>query len=585
MNTNLNLFPDVLTSQQAAAGQTATETEPAEHHIKTRYSNIWVDTRQDIWTPDGKMKVNVGAVRRKDVAPCLHQGFEGLLRHFVSKLAVSTLSNYLGNIRHYRTSMFGAEPVSRWHVDDLTNYRHKLVKEVGHEQNLINLRSILKTWYALRFPGVEWEIVETIESWRLKGNETGRAVRRMDPDLGPLLAQEFANLDANVYRGAEIGAIRLADLSLYILHAQSGRRGEQTCSLKCRDIDPTYLATPDASGVQFADMPIHRVPVPRAKQHGADWRSSFRDITLPGPQFNFLNAQRLSVQAKFREELGRNEITLPEEFIQKLLPELPLFPKWKDVKDSLEAAREMLQNGSDSTTSLHAGWALLMQHAQSRQWHIAMSDIALRLRAIAKVVDAKNRDAAPLNLNSRRLRYTKGTSLARLGASVEVIAWLLDHSSTLTVNVYTDNLPEHASAINEALKGSWRMQLVARMFCGQVVRSEASATGGDNPRESRIHFQGIGAATCGVNKACGLGGGIPLACYTCNNFQPWLDGPHEKILSDLLQQRREKAQTLGDKHPLTTRQDKTIVAVINVLQRCEEIRQHDQVTPTIVSFA
>lgn len=223
---------------------------------------------------------------------------------------------------------------------------------------------------------------------------------------------------------------------------------------------------------------------------------------------------------------------------------------------------------------------MLMQHAQSRQWHSTGADIHRRLQQIAKVVNAKGREGNPLSLNPTRLRYTKGTNLARLGASVEVIAWLLDHSGIQTVNVYTDNLPEHAAAINEALKGSWRLQLVARMFRGEVVQSEENAVCGDNPRASRIHFQGTGAATCGVNKACGLGGGIPLACYTCNNFQPWLDGPHESVLSYLLQQRREKARTLGDTHPLTTRQDKTIVAVINVLQRCEEIRQYGQEVPT-----
>jgi len=377
MNTNLSLFPDVLTSQRLTAGQTAIETDLTEHHIKTRYSNIWVDTRQDIWTPDGKKKVNVGAVR-KDVVPSLHYGLESLLRHYVSRLAAGSLSAYLGTIHHYRTVMFGTDPISRWHIDDLTNYRNKLVKEVGHEKYLIDLRSVLKTWCDLRLAGVDLTVVETLESWRLKSGEIGRAVRRMDPESGPLLAQELADLNADVYRGAEIGVIRLSDLSLYILHAQSGRRGEQTCSLKCLDIDPNLLATPDTSRVQFAEVPIHRVSVPRAKQHGADWRSSFRDITLPGPQFNFLNAQRLSVQAKFREALDLSGSILPDEFIEKLLPELPLFPKWKDINESLEAARELLQNGSDSTTSLHAGWALLMQHAQSRQWHIAMSDNSIK---------------------------------------------------------------------------------------------------------------------------------------------------------------------------------------------------------------
>lgn len=569
---------------QTASEQRVIEREPTEHHIKTRYSNIWVDTRESIWTPDGKKPVNVGAAR-EDVAPSLHHGLEALLRHYVSRVAAGTLSAYLAAIRHYRQIVFGTAPISRWHIDDLTNYRNKLVKQVGHEENLIKLRAALKTWCALRLPGVDLEVVEALESWRLKGMEIGRAVRRMDPESGPLLPQEYGDLDAGVFRGSEMGVVNLADLCLYILHAYSGRRAEQTCSLKCLDIDPDRFATPDANGAQFADIPIHRIPVPRAKQHGADWRASFRDITLPGPQFNFLHAQRLSVQAKFLEAIDRHDLGLSETFVQQLLPQLPLFPSWIDVDQSLKAAQSLLKSGPITETPVPVGMTMLIKDAQSRQWHTTGSDIYKRLRNIVKVVDARGREGNPLNLNPRRLRYTKGTNLARLGASVEVIAWLLDHSGIQTVNVYTDNLPEHAAAINEALKGSWRLQLVARMFRGEVVQSEANAVGGDHPHASRIHFQGIGAATCGVNKACGLGGGIPLACYTCNNFQPWLDGPHEKVLSHLLQQRLEKAQALGETHPLTTRQDKTIVSVINVLQRCEAIRQHAQKAQTNESSA
>ena len=70
-----------------------------------------------------------------------------------------------------------------------------------------------------------------------------------------------------------------------------------------------------------------------------------------------------------------------------------------------------------------------------------------------------------------------------------------------------------------------------------------------------------------------MGAGIPLACYTCNNFRPWVDGPHEQVLEDLLRDRAEDAKVLGEKSPVTRRRDNTIVAVIITMHRCHERRE------------
>ncbi|EBL9739541.1 site-specific integrase [Salmonella enterica] len=68
-----------------------------------------------------------------------------------------------------------------------------------------------------------------------------------------------------------------------------------------------------------------------------------------------------------------------------------------------------------------------------------------------------------LKLNSRRLRYTLGSRAARKGCDAYMIAHLLDHSSTKTVQTYINNSPENAKRIDSML--SVLMLPYANEFC------------------------------------------------------------------------------------------------------------------------
>jgi hypothetical protein len=432
---------------------------------------------------------------------------------------------------------------------------------------LSRLRSYLRHWYHLGYPGVDQAVYAALEEMRLEQPEGGRAVRRMDPKTGPLTQQEQADLEADVFAGAESGVVRLDEFAQYLLQngrAGSGRRPDQVAKLKCRDVDPGRRAKandavePSASGYNL-------VRVPRSKQSGADWRQSFRDIVLSFSMFDVVYAQRLSVEFRFEETLGRSGLVPPVHAMTEIKSDLSLFPDWESVEASIEQALNL--------NDTQHGWTLLRQHAKGREWHVGSNAMTNRLQSLAKRVGTVSRTGEPLPMNSQRMRRTKGTNLARAGVSLETIAWLLDHTTTRTAFVYVDNLPEHATAINERLKGSSRMQLVARLFRGELVDSEAQARGGDNPPASRILWRGEGAATCGTDKQCGMGEGIPLACYTCNIFQPWLEGPHEAVLECLLRERADEARILGENSPVVKRRDETIEAVKDVIQRSQRRRE------------
>jgi hypothetical protein len=80
--------------------------------------------------------------------------------------------------------------------------------------------------------------------------------------------------------------------------------------------------------------------------------------------------------------------------------------------------------------------------------------------------------------------------------------------------------------------------------------------------------------SCGSFGYCGLF--APVACYTCSLFQPWLDGPHEAVLADLVR-RRERNLERGTDQNSPQLHDLTIYAVAEVVERC---RRMNNVSPT-----
>jgi hypothetical protein len=77
---------------------------------------------------------------------------------------------------------------------------------------------------------------------------------------------------------------------------------------------------------------------------------------------------------------------------------------------------------------------------------------------------------------------------------------------------------------------------------------------------------------CGKHGFCGFA--APVACYTCKSFEAWLDGPHEAVLNYLIARREQLLQT-SDKR-MASVNDRTILAVAAVVQRCSELQSNPQ---------
>jgi len=526
--------------------------------VRTRYG-IEFDAREAWWPIDGKQGIDVESLRAL-VAPALLPGLEATLRHAAGKYAWATMAQYLWALKGFQRACFPSKRISAWRLADFRRYRTVLMSEFGHEDSLRQLRSLLVNWHGGRHAGVSDSLIASLKEMRLKGVEAGRAVRSMDPDSGPLTPDEFHHLLSGLVDAAEAGKLGLGDFSLAYFHLFTGRRPIQSASLKCKDVVET-LGDPEPG---FPNgQPVYLLAVPRAKQRGHSFRETRRGIDLTPSNFQVFRAQREDVQHSFSELLERAGWELQELDVRSLMSELPLYPSWSSVTEAVELASQMRQGGQHGK-ALEA----LRLDAEGMAWHYTAREHSLRITEVCASVGSQSRDGQPLKISAARLRHTKGTDLAREGLPSHLIAWLLDHSTSRSADIYVDNLPEHAAEIDRAVSKSPTLQRFAEAFRGTLVDSEEDAIGGSDPEHSRLAYRGQGAATCGHLKQCGLDGGVPHACYTCSHFQPWLDGPHEQFLADLQAERAHLVSELGADSPVAKRRDKLIVAVGNVVQLC-----------------
>lgn len=268
------------------------------------------------------------------------------------------------------------------------------------------------------------------------------------------------------------------------------------------------------------------------------WRSTFNRFAIVEDLWLLLQQQAEAVQKAFSEQAGR---PLPKE-VQE---ELPLFP----VSHYLD---------SDSDSEALQG---------SDRLHIPSNGVYKAMVRVAKIIAViSERTGAPIALNPNRFRYTLGTNLAREGRGELVIAEALDHSDTQNAGVYVRNIPEIVERIDKAV--ALQLAPFAQAFRGVLVASERDARRGDDP-SSRISNGRANVGTCGSYGFCGAL--APIACYTCAHFQPWLDGPHEEVLDRLIEERNRVRDNCDDLK-IASANDRLILAVSDVINRCKEAK-------------
>lgn len=479
--------------------------------------------QEDVWTLDKNVTINVHQTANL-LSGEARDGFLRALGYFAAELTGYHSQNILMRFRHMlRTT--GASEISD---TMLFNYRGSLSADT--QWYLTVIRGFLRRWYKLGYPGISQDVIRLLDGWRLKGNRKGDAVKRKDPNAGPLTDNELQAFNEGVVNAFERDLISMSELAMCLVTSNTGRRPIQISHLRCIDV----LRTQNAKG-----EPIYLLNVPRGKQ-GDGFRASFKPFAMSEELWAILSAQSHQVIRQVQESLSFELADVDRE-------QIPLFPDMDEVVsvDSIGDFRGLL-----NTDKLH----------------ITAAEVTDILQFVVGIADVKSeRTGEQLSVNARRFRYTTGTRAAREGFGELVIAELLDHSDTQNAGVYVKNIPEHVKRLDESV--GFQLAPYAQAFAGVLVDSEKEARrGGDS--ESRIRTEtGAGIGTCGEHGFCGAN--VPVPCYTCMHFQPWLNGPHKEVHQHLLNERQRLVDVTGDIQ-IAAILDRTILAVAEVILRCKQ---------------
>jgi integrase len=453
------------------------------------------------------------------VSDTLLDSLQSVMSWHVERYAPMTLNNLMDRLK----AMFRALAVSDHQkrnsitAADLINYRSHLGKQ--REYYFATLRSFLVRWSALGYPGVTDDAVEFVTDLKVGNNPRGNAVATLDPKQGPLTTIEHEGLLSELHGAYADGTIAPEAYHLSLLFTYFGARPTQYAAMKTKDISRNAGA--DGS-VSFT------LSIPRAKQGHKSARSEFTNRKLARVAAEPLWEYRQAVDA----EAQRNGIELGE---------APLFPDWESTPLP------------DTEFSYHQSAAELGNMLSG-----ALRGLKVR----------SERTGERLHVTPVRFRRTIATNAAIEGKDVRTIAAILDHSDTQTANVYMGAVPEIVDRIDKAM--AMDLAPLAQAFKGRLISAEQEATRGSDPTsrivDLRIDRSGTALGSCGQHSFCGFN--APVACYTCRNFEPWLDGPHERVLETLLA-RRTQLERVGDRKIIEVN-DRTILAVAEVIRLCAE---------------
>jgi len=494
------------------------------HKSKDGY---WFSEEDSFWELDKNITIHVA-----NVLECLREelwvGFISVLSHYARNLSASHTRNIFDRFSAMLRDT-GAKDIT---TTVLINYRATLSRET--EWYLGTLRGFIYKWHDLGYPGISDDVIDLLGEWTLKGNVKGDAVQRLDPTEGPLTDNELLAFNEGVVGAFEKERISITELSIALLTSNTGRRPRQIAHTKIGDLDGTRK--------NKKGEPMYLINIPRAKQRADGFRGSFKTFAMTQELWVVLNAQRKNCIELIEGRLGF-ELQGPDRLA------LPLFPDLSAFEENMSVTQ-------------------LREVFDTDRLHMKSADITKTLqRVVLKSGCHSERTGELLEIFATRFRYTTGTRAAREGFGPMVIAELLDHTDTQNADVYIKNIPEHAAALDKAI--GHLLAPYAQAFQGVLVDREEDARRGNDPT-SRIRHKGEGTGTCGTYGFCGAN--VPIPCYTCMHFQPWLDGPHEMIYT-FLHSERERILGITTDGAVAAVNDRTILAVAQVIQQCQRRRE------------
>lgn len=384
---------------------------------------------------------------------------------------------------------------------------------------LMCLKAGLIAWGDGRYPGIESNLPEYLDTLYLGKSEHGRAVRERCPIRGPFTQAEEMALVRWLHEAYAEGKLNMQHYGLLLLLTEFGARPVELGALRAGDIH----SCPNQDGsVRYT------IRLPSAKA-GREYRRVFRELDLREDLFVLLRKISENGQSRLADLWSE---TIPSH----LLGDIPLFGGRR-----LEAA------GCCD--------AFARRVAQTPQtFDLRISDY-LQSVFLKCGVTTERLNGSVLPLSSYRFRRTFATRLAEAGADDDTIAAALGHSTTSSVRIYTAHTYEAQETCDSIMSEAWMpvFELVAERLLEGPIAGQA-----------RVHVsKNEEVGNC--EQVCG--GGI-LTCYSCPKFRPFVDALHSKALqfAESLRQSRINAGLSG---PEVDSLNLPISAIKATMRACE----------------
>lgn len=485
------------------------------------YRGSSFDARAERWTfHEGVQPVSLNfALLPSEVSVPLSLSIKRILVWYAENLSAGQLVSHFNNLN--RLLRFIAKEsngeITEIDAPHLMNYRASLV---GHKEWYLGaVSSCLKKWHELGMPGVTTDAVRFLNMVRLKGSEKGRAVLTMDSNDGPFTDIEIQAIRGALNDGFASGRLDLEEYVLAYLFILLGQRSKQFALMKVCDVH--FIKKRDETSEYVID-------IPRVKQGTENQREEFKQRVLTPAFGELIHRYAEEVMERFKDVL-------------KIPLEAPLFPAERRAKGQPEQF----------------------------EYHRSVGSLQLKLTKVINSLMARSeRTGELIHITSTRFRRTVGTRAAKEGHGELIIAELLDHTDTQNAGVYVRATPQIVERIDKAI--SLQLAPLADAFKGEIISGERQAIRGDDPT-SRIvdprfdsDFKPMG--NCGRHGLCQFL--APIACYTCKSFQAWSDGPHEQVLSFLIDERTRLLKSTDER--IASINDRTILAVAQVVMLCRK---------------
>lgn len=479
-------------------------------------SGVEFSPSDDVWRyRDGVRTIRLG-FDEVSAPSNVRRSLKHVLVWYAENESPSHAFNLFARFKHFAASIeLKDDTITSKH---LINYRSSL-----HNANswyLGSLSGLLKRWHRMCIPGVSDDAALYLRSIRIKGNRKGEAVQTMDPEQGRFSDVELQGIRSALKSRYESGTIEQGEYVLALLFIALGPRPIQYAAMKVCDL----AVSQTSAGAAYI------LSVPRAKRREPMARSSFKRRTLI-PEIG---------------ELVREYAEGVERSFAGIVPDpgqAPLFP----------------------------GKRRCAEEPDGFQYHRTSTALSNWFRQTTdKLLVHSERTGGLLNINPTRFRRTLACRAADEGHGELIIAELLDHMDTQNAGVYVEATPGMMERIDRAV--ALKLAPLAQAFAGAIITGESQARRAGDPAsrvcDPRFDPTMKPVGNCGQFGFCGLL--APVACYTCRSFEPWLDGPHERVL-DFLIAERDRLLLQADKR-VASINDRTILAVAEVVRRCAEIK-------------